>query len=126
MLLKANWKPGRFGGIDIPRGSFVSSIGELAHGANLTENEVRTAIKHLIKTGEVNKQTTNKFTVFTVKKLLSISRPPNQITDKAQADHNQTTIKSQTINNNRRKEERKKRKNVYSPKSPGGKDRPRT
>ena len=121
MLLKANWKPGRFGGIDIPRGSFVSSIGELAHGANLTENEVRTAIKHLIKTGEVNKQTTNKFTVFTVKNYCLYQDAPNQITDKAQADHNQTTIKSQTINNNRRKEEKKEEKEcILPPKSPQG------
>ncbi|MCH5271602.1 MAG: hypothetical protein J1E83_12775 [Lachnospiraceae bacterium] len=66
MLLKANWKDGRFEGKEIKRGSFVTSIKKLAEETELTEDEVKTAIKHLIDTGEVTKQTTNKYTVITV------------------------------------------------------------
>lgn len=65
-LFKANWKDGRFEGMDIKRGSFVSSIGRLAVETSLTEREVRTAISHLKETGEVTSKSSNKFTVFTV------------------------------------------------------------
>ncbi|WP_370777925.1 hypothetical protein [Roseburia sp.] len=68
MLLKANWKDGNFKGTTVPRGSFVSSIGKLSSETGLTEREIRTAISHLKKTGEVTSKTTNKFTVFTVVK----------------------------------------------------------
>lgn len=66
MLLKANWKEGNFKGTTVPRGSFVSSIAKLAEETGLTGDEVRTAISHLIQTGEITKQSTNKYTVFTV------------------------------------------------------------
>ena len=47
MLLKANWKEGKFRGTTVPRGSFVSSIGKLAEETQLTNREIRTAISHL-------------------------------------------------------------------------------
>lgn len=65
-LLKANWKDGSFEGKLIKRGSFVTSIKKISLELDLTEDEVRTAIKHLLKTGEITKQTTNKYSVITV------------------------------------------------------------
>ena len=53
MLLKANWKDGFFLGIEIKRGSFVSSLAKLSEETNLSVREIRTAIKHLESTGEV-------------------------------------------------------------------------
>lgn len=67
MLLKANWKDANFRGTTVPRGSFVSSIGKLAEETQLTPDEIRTAIKHLICTNEITKQSYSKYTVFTVK-----------------------------------------------------------
>ena len=66
MLLKAYWKDTKVEGKVIPRGSFVSSIKNLSFETALTENEIRTAIKHLILTGEITSKGTNKNTVFTV------------------------------------------------------------
>ena len=65
-LLKANWKDGKFEGTTVPRGSFITSIKQLSADLQLTEDEVKTALKHLLKTGELTKQTTNKYTVITV------------------------------------------------------------
>lgn len=91
MILRANWEEGFFEGHTIPRGSFVSSIKNLAFETGLTENEVRQAIKHLKLTNEITSKSTNKFTVFTVKNY-----------DLYQADNKQNnkrvTNKSQTIN----------------------------
>ena len=56
MLLRANWTEGKFRGTTVPRGSFISSIGKLAEETQLTTDEVRTAIKHLMTTHEVTKQ----------------------------------------------------------------------
>lgn len=66
MLLKANWKDGVFKDITVPRGSFVSSVAKLAEETGLTNDEVRTAISHLVRTKEITKQSTNRYTVFTV------------------------------------------------------------
>lgn len=66
LLLKANWKAGRFEGKDIPVGSFVSSISRLSEETGLTQREVRTAIDHLRLTGELTIKSYNKYSVFTV------------------------------------------------------------
>lgn len=108
MLLKANWKSGKFEGTTVPRGSFVSSIGTLAMELNLTVDEIRTAIKHLEKTGEITKQTTNKYTVFTVKNYSRYQDVTEQIPSESQTNPEQIPFYSQTIPNNRRKEEVKK------------------
>lgn len=66
MLLKAYWKDKKIEGNVIPRGSFPSSYGRLAEETQLTVDEVRTAVKHLISTKEITKHATSKYTVFTV------------------------------------------------------------
>lgn len=101
MLIKANWKDGKFKGIDIPRGSFVASIASIAQGTSLTQDEVRTAIKHLISSQTITKQSTNKYTVFSVLNY-------ELYQDVSQADTKQIPSYSQAIPNDRRKKEGKK------------------
>ena len=67
LLLKANWKDGRFHGTEVPRGSLVTSYNSLAKQTGLSVQNVRTAIKHLILTGEITSKQQAKFTVITVK-----------------------------------------------------------
>lgn len=107
MLLKANWKDARFEGKVIPRGSFVSSYSKLAEECSLTINEVRTAVKHLISTGEITSKPHAKFSVFTVKNYDSYQEVNKQITSSSQAINKQlTTIEEgkkeirEEINNN--------------------------
>lgn len=99
MLLKANWKDGRFEGNDIPRGSFVTSVKKLAFETDLTEDEVRTALKHLIKTGEITKRPTNKFTVITVSKYELYQENPKQFPNNSQTDTEQLPNNYQSIPN---------------------------
>lgn len=84
MLLKANWKDSRFRDTTVPRGSFVSSVAKLAEGTGLTNDEVRTAISHLIRTQEITKQSTNKYTVFTVINYDLYQNIPEQEPDRPQ------------------------------------------
>lgn len=78
MLLKANWKEGRFRDITVPRGSFVSSVAKLSEETGLTNDEVRTAISHLISTKEITKRSTNRYTVFTVVNYALYQDAPEQ------------------------------------------------
>lgn len=68
LLLRANWKDGRFQGMDIPRGSLVTSYNNLATETGLSVKNVRTALKHLETTGEVAVNRHPKFSVVTVNK----------------------------------------------------------
>ena len=96
-LLKANWKEGKFEGKIIKRGSFVTSIKKLSLELCLTEDEVRTAIKHLISTGEITKQTTNKYSVITVSIYELYQDIPEQIPSNSQTDAKQIPNNSHSI-----------------------------
>ncbi len=120
MLLKANWKDGRFQGADVPRGSFVSSISRLALETGLSEMQVRTALKHLKATGEVTGCQQAKFTVFTVNNynkyqadnrvITEVQQPCNrEVTGEQQADNTRvTTIEEKKEVKKGRMEEGKK------------------
>lgn len=90
ILLKANWKDGKFEGKVIPRGSFVGSVKSLSLETSLTTSEVRTALKHLELTNEIAIKTYSKYSVFTVNNY-------NKYQDIDKQNDNQMTIKSQTI-----------------------------
>lgn len=66
MLLEAEWCDSSFMGTEIKRGSFVSTLPKIAEKTGLSIKEVRTALNHLKRTGEVAVKTTNKYSVFTV------------------------------------------------------------
>lgn len=67
LLLKANWKDGRFQGTEVPRGSLVTSYSNLAKDTGLSVKNVRTALNHLETTGEVAVNRHPKFSVVTIK-----------------------------------------------------------
>lgn len=92
MLLKANWKDGEFMGVKIERGSFATSFSTLVAETGLTEREVRTAVKHLISTGEVTSERHPKFTVFTIKNYCLYQQSDTQVTGKRQASDRQMTV----------------------------------
>lgn len=105
-LLKAYWKDTKIEGKTIPRGSFVSSIGNIAEELALTPMEVRTALKHLKLTNELTSKRTNRNTVFTVtnydlyqsKEQAEQQTDNKQIPNEQQTDNEQITRKEQTIN----------------------------
>ena len=109
MLLKANWKDGKFEGKVIPRGSFVSSIGILAKETSLTNDEVRTALKHLIFTKEITKQNFSKFTVFTVVRYNDYQELPKQVPNQIPSSSQPVPNLFPTIEEDKKG---KKRKNI--------------
>lgn len=94
-LLKANWKDGKFEGMIIPRGSFVTTIDLLTKELGLSIQEIRTALKHLILTSELTSKNTNKYRVITVKNY-ELYQQANKQTNKQLTSKQQTTNKQLT------------------------------
>ena len=65
-LLKANYEEKHWRGIMIPRGSFVTSYPKLAKETGLTVQQLRTALKKLISTNELTKESTSDYTLISV------------------------------------------------------------
>lgn len=106
-LLKANWKDGRFQGIEVKRGSFVTSRSKLAQETGLSERNVRTALKHLISTGEVTKSSYAKYSIITIQNYEKYQ------SDDQVSDH-QVTGKRPASDHNRKKKESNKEKSNSS------------
>ena len=110
ILLKANWKPSRFQGTEVPRGSLVTSQQNMATETGLTIKNVRTALKHLENTGEVAVSRHPKFSVITVKNYNQYQSGGSQVAVEGQSEGSQVA----TI-----EEGKKERKEEYN-KSPKG------
>lgn len=110
ILLKANWKGGRFQGVEVPRGSFVTSQQNLAAETGLTIKNVRTALKHLENTGEVAVNRHPKFSVITIKNYDKYQSGGSQVAVNGQSGGSQVA----TI-----EEGKKERREEYN-KSPKG------
>ena len=65
-LLKANWKPGSWHGIDYEPGQFITSLQTLANETGLSIQQVRTALAKLKSTGEVTDYQQGKSRIITV------------------------------------------------------------
>ena len=90
-LLKANWEDRKWKGQIIKRGSFVTSIPNLAEELMLTAREVRTALNHLEATGEIDRQTTNRNSVIIIKNYDKYQTSDRQTTSKRQSNDSLTT-----------------------------------
>ena len=111
LLLNANFKPSRFRGLTLPVGALVVSIDSLSASLGLSSQQIRTALKKLESTGEINKQITNKFTIITICKWECYQAETNteqQTNNKQITSHQQTNNKQITTeeecNNVRKKE----------------------
>ncbi len=65
-LLMANYEDKKWRGIEIKRGSFVTSYAKLANETGLSIRQIRTSLDRLISTCEVTKEATSEFTLINV------------------------------------------------------------
>ncbi|MGF7002436.1 hypothetical protein M2149_000812 [Lachnospiraceae bacterium PFB1-21] len=114
-LLKANWKDGKFEGVEIKRGSFVTSYPQLAAETNLSVKQVRVALNHLKRTGEVAVKGHAKFSVITVNNY-------NAYQDKGTIEGSQGAVKGQskgsqgaTIEEGKKERRKEGKNNIYTP-----------
>ena len=108
LLLTVNHKDKPYYGKLIKRGQRVCSRASLADETGLSENEIRTAIKHLISTNEITSEKTrinrSNCTLLTVNKY-----------DEYQSSDQSLTSESPVINQKQEIKKDKERKKVYIP-----------
>ena len=96
LILTASISPSIWHGIEIPRGSLVSSYRKIAKQTGLTIQQARTAISHLETTGEITRSAHSKFTVFTLNNYDKFQEVTQKSTSKSlknqQANPNQSTF----------------------------------
>lgn len=95
LLIKANYKPSRFRGIDVPVGSVVVGRSALSAQLGMSEQQVRTALGKLLSTNEITINSTNKFSIISIccwDKYQDDNQQCNQqITNKQPTDNQQVT-----------------------------------
>lgn len=69
MLLKANLTDKKYRGKTIPRGSFKTSLNELAEETGLSKQKLRTCLERLKSTQEITQQATHDFSIITICKF---------------------------------------------------------
>lgn len=85
LILLASINTSTWHGVEIPRGSLVSSYSKIASQTGLSFQQARTAVKHLISTGEVTMSAHPKFTVFTLNNYDKFQDLTRKSTSKPQA-----------------------------------------
>jgi len=92
-LLKANWQPTKWQGIELQPGQFITSLTKLSDETSLTIRQVRDSLNRLISTGELTSKTTNKYRVITINNWEDYQGYDKQ-TDKQMTS--KTSVKGQT------------------------------
>lgn len=102
-LLKANHKDKRWRGIEIKRGTFITSYATMAKETHLSVKKIRTALKNLENSGELGRQSGTLNTIITINKydtyqgFEDLEGKPN---GKARAKQGQTEGKARATTNN--------------------------
>lgn len=114
LLLKANWSESTYKGYNIPRGSIVTGRKALSDQLGMSEQNIRTTIKKLVKSQSINQQVTSKFSVISVCQYDTYnpdkSDANQQVTAKQPASNqqaNQQVTTSKEDKKVRRKEDKK-------------------
>lgn len=98
-LLCANYEDKRWRGIEVKRGSFITSYAKLASESGLTIRQVRTALDKLIETNELTKTATKGFTLINVvnySTFQDLTMSERQTNDKRATYERQTNDKRMT------------------------------
>lgn len=107
LLLTANYKESHFLGHRILPGQCVSGRQKLSISLGLSEQEIRTALKHLKSTNELTSHATNRFTIYTLTNFHKYTPFPHQknekSTSKQPASNQQATTSNKDKKDNKEK-----------------------
>lgn len=104
LLLRANWKPNRWRGIEIGRGQTLETYPKIAKATGLSVQSVRTAIFHLKSTGEITAESTGYGTLISITQYSNYQDLPDDINRQINSEINsRPTDDQQTTNSTRTK-----------------------
>ena len=111
-LLRANYSDTNWRGIEVKRGSFITSLNTLSADINMSKQQVRTSLNKLQSTGELTQKSHSKYSVITINNYESYQDSNTQINTKAtRKQHDSNTIA--TTDNKNKKEKIQEEKNIY-------------
>lgn len=88
LLLDANYEDSKVGFQIIKRGQCLTSLKRIHENTGLTYQQIRTSLSKLEKSGEINKQTTNRYSIITINKYNDYQEINKQTTNKQQTNNN--------------------------------------
>ena len=88
LLLDANWQDSKVGALTIKRGQCLTSLKRMSLRTGLSYREIRTSLSRLQESGEIDKQTTNKYSIITIKNYNDYQDIDKQKTNKRQTKDN--------------------------------------
>lgn len=88
LLLEANYDDSKIGFQEVKRGQVLTSIKRISENTGLSFQSIRTSLSKLEKSGEINKQTTNKYTIISINKYNDYQETNKQLTNKQQTTNN--------------------------------------
>lgn len=113
LLLKVNHTDNKWKGIDVKRGQTITSYSKLSEEIGISVQALRTALKKLINTQEINIKSTNRYIVVTIEKYDFYQQPQTQVnkqvTINQQSNNNQSTNNQQQTNNDKERIKNEKR-----------------
>ena len=110
-LIKANFKDGSFQGIECKKGSFITSLKHLSDETNISIQTIRTCLKKLQLTKEIEVKSTNKLTQITICNYDSYQQESDE-TNKQLTNNQQTTNKQLTTIEEYKENKEEKEKNL--------------
>lgn len=107
LLICAEWKDTKRKGVDLKRGQCLVTEASLAEDLGMSRQEVRTALRHLISTNEINKEATrvvtngktNTMTLITIEKYSHYQGVDNFSNQESNQGNNQPLTKHQPSTN---------------------------
>lgn len=94
LLLTANYVEGSFKGLKVKRGQTVTSIPSLSTGTGLSFQQTRTALKHLVSTGEITDDSCHQYRVITIVKYDDYQKLTDKLTDDQQTTNRRSNRRS--------------------------------
>jgi len=101
LVLKANYKQKRFKGIELKKGSIVTSRDILARETGLSSQQIRTALNKLISTNEVTSVTSSQGTIIQIVNYEKYQVETNEITNEQPTDNQQVTTNNKVKKENK-------------------------
>lgn len=99
LLIKANVKDKKWRRVDIKRGQLITSYPNISADTGLSTQTIRTCLKRLELTNEIERKSTHHFTIITICKYESYQEakePSQQTTNRQLTDNQQTTNRQLT------------------------------
>lgn len=116
ILLRANWESGSWHGIKYGAGEFITSLQTLADETHLSVMQVRTALNHLISTGEITSRQQGKARIITVNGwslYQGNNKENNKKATRFQQDDNKVVTTDKEYKEIKESKELKEVKNIY-------------